>query len=54
MTAPPSEQQLAGLTYATITPEQRRESRASWGRRDVLASSVVLVLIVAAYIYFNG
>jgi SSS family solute:Na+ symporter len=54
MTAPPSEAQLSGLTYATITPEQRRESRASWARGDVLASSVVLVLIIAAYIYFNG
>ena len=53
-TAPPSAQQLTGLTYATVTPEQRRASRASWGARDVLASAVVLALILAAYIYFNG
>jgi len=53
-TAPPSEEQLAGLTYATVTDEQRRQTSASWGAGDVLASCLVLVLILAAYIYFNG
>ena len=50
----PDERRLAGLTYATVTDEHRRESRRSWGRGEVLASSVVLLLILAAYIYFNG
>jgi SSS family solute:Na+ symporter len=53
-TAAPSEEQLAGLTYATITPEQRRESRASWGTIDLVGSAIVLVAIVCAYLYFNG
>jgi hypothetical protein len=42
------------LTYATITPEQRRESRASWGTIDLVGSAIVLVAIVCAYLYFNG
>jgi SSS family solute:Na+ symporter len=53
-TAPPSLQQLTGLTYATETPEQRRASRRSWNHWDVINSAVVLLLIGAAYLYFNG
>jgi solute:Na+ symporter, SSS family len=53
-TAPPSEEQLSGLTFATITPEQRRQSRASWGAIDLIGSAVVLSAIVAAYLYFSG
>jgi SSS family solute:Na+ symporter len=53
-TEAPDARRLAGLTYATVTDEHRRESRRSWGRGEVLASSVVLLLILAAYIYFNG
>jgi len=53
-TTPPGDQQLTGLTYATVTPEQRWASRRSWTRLDVVASSIVLALITGAYIYFNG
>jgi solute:Na+ symporter, SSS family len=53
-TAPPSEAQLTGLTYATITPEQRRESRASWSAIELIGSAVVIIAIVGAYLYFNG
>ena len=53
-TEPPRVEQLTGLTYATITPEARVESRASWGRREVVASAIVLVLILACYLYFRG
>jgi SSS family solute:Na+ symporter len=54
LTAPPAEAQLAGLTYATVTDEHRRESRGSWSRPEVVASAVVLLLILAAYLYFRG
>lgn len=54
LTPPPSERQLVGLTYATVTTEQRRVSRGSWNHWDVLSSGVVLLLIAAAYIYFSG
>ena len=53
-TAAPSERRIEGLTYATATEHHRRESRQSWTRWDVAASAVVLALIVAAYVYFNG
>jgi len=54
MTAPPMAEKIVGLTYATITEEHRQESRASWNWKDVAASLLVLVAIVAAYLYFTG
>src|SRR5206468_6078678 len=53
-TAPPTPEQVAGLTYGTVTTEDRAQSRASWSGREVIASAVVLVLILAAYLYFRG
>jgi SSS family solute:Na+ symporter len=50
----PSERQLVGLTFATITPEQRRESRASWSTLDLVTSGIVVMAIIGAYLYFNG
>ena len=54
MTAPPSEKQLVGLTYATVTAEHKAETRASWNQWDVINTGIVLALILAAYVYFSG
>ncbi len=54
LTPAPAEDRLSGLTYATVTDEHRRLSRSSWSRGDVIASAVVLLLILAAYLYFSG
>ncbi|MGH9158499.1 MAG: sodium:solute symporter [Vicinamibacteraceae bacterium] len=53
-TPAPAEEQIRELTYATVSDAQRQETRASWDRRDVLGSAAVLLLILAAYLYFNG
>jgi SSS family solute:Na+ symporter len=53
-TEAPAHRQIAGLTYAGLTPEQRRESRATWNHWDVINSSIVMALILAAYVYFSG
>jgi SSS family solute:Na+ symporter len=54
LTAPPPPEKLIGLTYGTITDEDRVQSRRSWTRADVIASGIVLLAIVAAYLYFSG
>jgi SSS family solute:Na+ symporter len=54
VTRAPSDERLRGLTFGTLTEEHRRESRASWGAGDVIASCVVLAVILAAYLYFRG
>src|SRR6266550_704234 len=53
-TAPPRPEQFVGLTYGTVTVEDRASSRASWSARELIASAVVLLLILAAYLYFRG
>lgn len=54
LTEQPSYEKISGLTYGTITDEHRRESRASWKINDVAFSGLVLMLILAAYLYFTG
>ncbi len=53
-TREPSDSQIAGLTFATISGQERAESRSSWDARDVIASLLVMAAIVAAYVYFSG
>jgi len=54
MTAPPVYDKISGLTYATLTDEDKRASRATWNFFDVASSGLVLALILAAYLFFRG
>ena len=54
LTSPPDELQIKGLTFATASAEDKARTRASWGAKEVVASLVVLVFIVGAYLYFRG
>jgi len=53
LTAPPRPEQIVGLTYATSTPEQKKECRESWGLFEVLLTVVVLGLVLGLYLYFS-
>ncbi len=54
LTAPaPTDEQLSGLTYGSITPEQAAENRASWGAPEVWGTAAVLGLVLGIYIYFS-
>ncbi|MBI4578668.1 MAG: Na+/glucose cotransporter, partial [Planctomycetes bacterium] len=54
LTRPPAPAKLAGLTYATVTSEDRATTSASWTRYDVIHSVAVICLILVIYLYFNG
>jgi SSS family solute:Na+ symporter len=54
LTEPPIEEKIKGLTYGTLTAEDREKSRASWTYKEVIGSVLVMVIIVAAYLYFRG
>ncbi len=54
LTEEPSYEKISGLTYGTVTLEHKKESRASWSAGDVVASALVLILILCAYLYFTG
>lgn len=53
-TEKPDEQKITGLTFGTVTPEQKQATRSSWSKWDVVTSVVVVLLIIAAYLYFTG
>ncbi|MDI6848958.1 MAG: sodium:solute symporter [Candidatus Saccharicenans sp.] len=53
-TEKPDEQKIIGLTFGTVTPEQKQATRSSWSKWDVVASVIVVLLIIAAYLYFTG
>jgi SSS family solute:Na+ symporter len=54
LTEKPKYDKISGLTFGTLTAEHRKENRASWSAIDVVTSCIVVVLIVAAYLYFTG
>ena len=53
MTAPPDIKQLEGLTFGTVSDYEREKSRSSWSMADVILSAIVVLLIVAVFIYFS-
>ena len=54
MTKVPAYDKINGLTYGTLTDDDRKQSRASWNKWDVISSFGVLAAILAAYLYFRG
>ena len=54
MTQAPAYEKISGLTFSTMTDQDREESRASWNYKDVMHSLIVIGLIIAAYLYFTG
>jgi len=52
-TEAPDPRRIEGLTYGTVTDEQRGETSDSWDRSDVSATILVLLGILLAYLYFS-
>lgn len=53
-TRAPDYERIRGLTYGTITERDRLETRRSYNWRDIASTALVLCVILAAYLYFNG
>jgi len=51
--APPWEK-LDGLTISTVSSKQRAETKSTYRTIDIVFSVLVVVLILAAYLYFQG
>jgi SSS family solute:Na+ symporter len=47
-----SEEKLAGLTFFSISDEQKRTTRESWNGWDIFHTIVIMVVVIAFYIYF--
>ncbi len=54
MTAEPDYSLIRGLTFETTSADDRERTRASWSRKEVIGSGVVLLCILGSYLYFQG
>jgi SSS family solute:Na+ symporter len=54
MSKAPAYEKIKGLTYGTTTIDDKQKSRASWSYLEVILSVLLLVIIVAIYLYFRG
>jgi len=53
-TKQPDYDKINGLTYGTTSKGDKEASKASWTMADIFTSGLVMVLIIAMYIYFSG
>jgi len=53
-TKPPDYAKISGLTFSTLSPQDKLETRASWNWKDVILSILLVVAIIAIYMYFTG
>lgn len=53
-TRKPDYAKIKGLTFSTLSAEDRAENRASWNWKDVVLSILLVVFIIAIYMYFTG
>jgi SSS family solute:Na+ symporter len=54
LTEAPSYEKISGLTFGTTTIQDREKSRSSWTKADVVFSVILIIIIVAVYMYFTG
>lgn len=54
LTEKPQEAQIAGLTFGTLTAEQKAANRASFSWVDIVASLIVIAIVIGVLIYFTG
>ena len=53
-TKAPDYKKISGLTFSTLSEQDRLENRSSWNWKDVLLSILLIVAIIAIYTYFTG
>ena len=53
LTRAPNYEKIQGLTYATTVDEDKKASRASWNKKDVILSVVVLIIIALVMVLFS-
>ncbi len=52
--AEPDYAKISGLTFGTRSAEDKKKSRETWNKWDVIATIAILGAILAAYLYFRG
>jgi SSS family solute:Na+ symporter len=53
-TKQPDYAKISGLTFSTMSAEDRQATRSTWNAKDVVFSVLLIALIIAIYAYFTG
>lgn len=53
MTEKPSKEKIAGLTYASLSKEDKKESRNSWDMTDIILSLILVAITIAIFFTFS-
>ncbi|MEL6866261.1 MAG: sodium:solute symporter [Bacteroidota bacterium] len=53
-TEKPSEEQLVGLTFGTLTEAQKASNRASYNKWDIIFTLIILVIVIGVMASFTG
>jgi len=53
-TRKPDYAKIGGLTFSTMSEEDRKASRSTWNAKDVVLSVLLVAIIIAIYSYFTG
>lgn len=54
LTEKPAEESLKGLTFSTLTPEQKQATRNSYNKWDIVFSLAILAIVILIMSYFTG
>ncbi len=54
MTKPPDFEKIKGLTFGTLSPEQKAEARASYTKTDIVVSAILVLIVISVLVYFRG
>jgi SSS family solute:Na+ symporter len=54
LTKPPRPEQVRGLTYSTLSPEQKAANRASYNWLDIVFSLLVIAVVAFVMLSFTG
>ena len=54
LTKPPAQERIQGLTFSSLTEEQKQANRNSYNALDIVLSLVVIGIVAFVMIYFTG
>ncbi|MCX2680475.1 sodium:solute symporter [Galbibacter sp. EGI 63066] len=54
LTQAPSEEKVKNLTFSTISEEEKSNNRSSYNWKDITISILVVAVVIAVMIFFNG
>ena len=53
-TRQPDYVKISGLTFSTLSEEDKIATRATWSAKDVVLSILLVAIIISVYLYFTG